>query len=298
MNRTARRIRNISAATLALTAAGLTVGSLSASAIPVFPPLTIPTIPVFPTIPPVVTLPPGVTIPPFATIPPFVTIPPALFSMPVTLSAPAGPVERGANYAYSMTVSMGSGITGPVNLIHSIPAALSGAVWSCSAAGGASCGGSAAGSGNISRVLSMPGGSSVTFLVNGTIAADAASFQLSMSAIRAGSPTNRTVDVAVNVPVPTTLPVPSSPTTTPLPAPTVVPPAPTTAPAPTTTPAQTPTTTAQQPIVIVIQQPTTPPAAKKAAAKKSVAKKAKKVSKKKIARKHVRRVVSTKKTVR
>ena len=152
MNRTARRIRNVSAATLALTAAGLTVGSLSASAIPVFPPITIPTIPVFPlpTLPPI-TVPPVVTLPPFATIPPFVTIPPVLFSMPVTLTAPAGPVERGTNYAYSMTISMGSGITGPVNLIHSIPAALSGAVWSCSAAGSASCGGSAAGSGNISR---------------------------------------------------------------------------------------------------------------------------------------------------
>ena len=308
MNRTARRIRTLSAATLALTAAGLTVGSLSAMAftppfpIPTIPLFPFPTIPVSPTIPPVLTI-PGVTLPPGVTIPPIITIPPVIFSMPVSLSAAPGPVERGANYSYSMTISMGSGITGPVNLIHSIPAALSGAVWSCSAAGGATCGGSAAGSGNISRVLGMPGASSVTFLVNGTISADATNFQLNMSAVRAGTPTNRSADVLVNVPVVTTLPPPSSPTTSPAPTTIVpvlpvVPPSPAPAPTPNTTPSTTPNgTPAQQPIVIVLQQTTTPPLAKKAVVKKAVVKKAKKAGKKKVARKPARRVVSTKKIV-
>jgi hypothetical protein len=245
MNRTARTIRFAAASTLALTAAGLTLGSVSAQAIPL-PTIPTPTI-VLPTVP----LPP-------VTLGPIITIDPSIWSSTVALNAPAGPVDRGANYAYSMTVSLGSGLTGPVNLLHSIPATVNGAVWSCSTTGGATCGGSATGSGNISRALTMPGGSSVTFLVNGTITADAVNFALSMSAVRAGSPIDRSVAVAVNVPAaPTTTPPTPAVTTTiptvPPTAPPTVPPAPTTVPAPITTPTTAPAPT--QPIVVVIQTP-------------------------------------------
>ena len=196
--------------------------------------------------------------------------------MGATLTAPAGPVERGANYAYSMKITMGTAIEGPVTLLHSIPSTISGAVWSCSTTGGAFCGGSAAGAGNISRNLTMPSGSTVTFLVNGTIADNATNFALGVSAVRAGTPTNRSANVTVNVPAaPTTVP-PAAPTTVPAPAPTVptVPPIiPTVPPAPTTPATSVPASPAS-PIVIVIQQPAAQPVAKK------VVKKAKKVAKK------------------
>lgn len=308
MNRTARRIRTISAATLALTAAGLTLGSLSAVALPPPLPLPIPLPFPFPTLPPPVFTIPPITLPPLPTIPPVfdgpvVTIDPGFFSSVSTaLNAPTGPVERGANYAYSMKVSLGSLTTGPVTLLHSIPSTINGAVWSCSTTGGATCGGGAAGAGNISRVLTMPASSTVTFLVNGTVALDANNFAVAMSAVRAGTPSNRSVDVSVNVPAaPTTTVAPPAPTTTAAPvvppvAPVpVVPPAPAPAPTPAPAPAPAPTP-AQQPIVIVVQQ-TAPPVAKKAVAKK-VVKKAKKKAKKKIVRKPARRVVSTKKVVR
>ena len=286
MNRTATRtIRFTAAATLGLTLAGLTVGAVSAPAIPLpipFPGVTIPLPIPFPTIPPIVTLPPLATISPSATI---VAIDPALFSMGATLTAPAGPVERGSNYAYSMKITMGTAIDGPVTLLHSIPSTISGAVWSCSTTGGAFCGGSVAGAGNISRSLTMPGGSTVTFLVNGTIADTAANFALGMSAVRAGSPVNRSANVAVNVPAaPTTVP-PSAPTTVPAPTPTTSPaPAPTVppvVPAAPTTPAPTPApTTPAQPIVIVLQQPAVQPAKKVVKKAKKAAKKVKKAAKK------------------
>lgn len=275
-NRTARHLRTLAASTLALTAAGLTLGSLSASALP--PPA--PTIPI-PTI-----------APPFTVVPviPVLTIDPSIFvtlTMGATLTAPAGPVERGSNYAYSMKVTMGSAITGPVNLLHSIPPTITGAVWSCSATGGAFCGGPSAGSGNISRTLTMPGDSSLTFFVTGTVAADATNFSLAMSAVRAGSPLNRTANVAVNVPAaPTTTVAPPAVTTTVPPAPTtipVVPPAPVPAPLPVPVPTPAPTTppAPAQPIVVVIQTPATPgPVAKKAI--KKLKKVAKKVSRKRV----------------
>ncbi len=282
--RTSRTIRYTAAATLGLTLSGLTVGALSAPAIPL--PLPLPTL-VPLTIPPITIGP----LPTLATIPPFVTIVPldvALLSMNVALTAPAGPVERGSNYAYSMKIKMGDLINGPVTVLHSVPPTVSGAVWSCSTTGGATCGGGAAGAGNISRNLTMPGGSTVTFLVNGTITDTATNFAVGMSAVRAGTPVNRSVDVAVNVPAaPTTVP-PAPTTTAPAPVPTVPPALPTVPPAPTTPPAPTPvptpaapavpaTNSAGQPIVIVLQQPA-PQATKKVVkkAKKKIVKKAKK----------------------
>lgn len=191
MNRTARRIRSISAATLALTAAGLTLGSVSAPAAPRIPLPTnanpmLPTIRVLPTILPVVSLPTA-------------TIKPGLVGMTMSLNTPVGPVARGTNYSYSMTVETNAFGTGIVTLGHTVPPELTGVAWTCTASGGANCGSSTSGTGSIFAVLTTPTWSTVTFNVSGTIAAEATNFQLVMTTFTA-TVRKRTIDVAVHVP--------------------------------------------------------------------------------------------------
>lgn len=191
MNPTTRRIRSISAATLALTVTGLALGALVASAAPLIP-IPIPTKakPALPTILPVVTLPTA-------------TIKPGLVGMNMSLSAPGGPVERGANYSYSMTVDMNAFGSGIVTLGHGVPPELTGVTWTCTASGGANCGSSTSGTGSIFAVLTTPQWSTVTFNVSGTIAGEATNFQLVMTTFTA-TVLRRTVDVAVQVPVAST----------------------------------------------------------------------------------------------
>src|SRR4029453_11845876 len=48
------------------------------------------------------------------------------------------------------------------------PGTVSGVSWSCTASGGASCGGPS-GSGDIAETVALPGGGSVTFVATGTV---------------------------------------------------------------------------------------------------------------------------------
>ncbi len=57
------------------------------------------------------------------------------------------------------------------NVADTFPAALTGATWTCSAGGGATC--PASGSGNISATVDLPVGGTASFTVNGTVAAGA-----------------------------------------------------------------------------------------------------------------------------
>ena len=54
-------------------------------------------------------------------------------------------------------------------IVDIFPAALTGVSWTCTPAGGASCGAGTSGNGNITQVVSMPSGSQLTYAINATV---------------------------------------------------------------------------------------------------------------------------------
>ena len=134
------------------------------------------------------------------------------------------------------------------------PAGISGATWTCVAAGGGSCP-AASGTGNISALVSLPSGGSVTFSVVATIAANATGTVANTATVAAPAgvtdptPGNNSATDTNTVPAPTPTPTPTpapTATPTPTPAPTATPtptPAPTATPTPTPAPTATPTPT-------------------------------------------------------
>ena len=83
-------------------------------------------------------------------------------------------VNQGAALTYTIVVSN----TGPntatnAQITDTIPSQLQNASWTCATTGGATCGGSASSSGNISRLLTVPVGATVTFTVHATVRTNA-----------------------------------------------------------------------------------------------------------------------------
>ncbi|HEX9736051.1 MAG TPA: hypothetical protein VGG06_29155 [Thermoanaerobaculia bacterium] len=96
---------------------------------------------------------------------------------------------------YTITVTNnGPSDAAGVTVTDTFPAQLTGVSWTCSGAGGASC--TAGGSGNVSDVVGLPAGASVTYAANATVAA-AASGTLSNTA-SAALPAGITDPVAAN----------------------------------------------------------------------------------------------------
>ncbi len=75
----------------------------------------------------------------------------------------------GAAVTYTLVASNAGpgGVTGAI-VADSLPAAITGATWTCAGAGGGSC--PASGSGSIDAAVNLPAGASVTFVLNGTVA--------------------------------------------------------------------------------------------------------------------------------
>ena len=97
-----------------------------------------------------------------------------VMNLGITKTNGASTVVPGTVTTYTITVSN----AGPSNaigatVIDNLPAVLSGATWSCTGAGGATCN-VASGSGNINTTANIPAGAAtITFLVSATIAPDA-----------------------------------------------------------------------------------------------------------------------------
>ncbi len=90
----------------------------------------------------------------------------------VRVSALATPAQytAGQPLNYTIVIDNLGPLASPVNTVVDIfPAAYLSPVWTCTAAGGASC--TAAGSDNITQGVGLPMGGSVTYSVNGTVAA-------------------------------------------------------------------------------------------------------------------------------
>ncbi|MGH9884314.1 MAG: DUF11 domain-containing protein, partial [bacterium] len=95
-----------------------------------------------------------------------------------TTASPGSPIT------YTIVVSNAGPSANPAaQVTDTVPAAITGATWTCVGAGGATCGG--AGAGNISDTVNLPSGSSVTYTLSGVISA-AATGTLSNTASVAG----------------------------------------------------------------------------------------------------------------
>jgi uncharacterized repeat protein (TIGR01451 family) len=75
-----------------------------------------------------------------------------------------------------------SGATG-ATVADTVPAAITGATWTCVAAGGGTC--TASGSGNINDTVNLPAGASVTYTLTGTIGASATGSLTNTAAVAA-----------------------------------------------------------------------------------------------------------------
>jgi len=74
---------------------------------------------------------------------------------------------------YTITVGdAGPGAVALAPVTDNVPAALTGATWTCTAPGGSACG-AASGTGNINTTVTLPAGGSATFTLNATVAANA-----------------------------------------------------------------------------------------------------------------------------
>jgi uncharacterized repeat protein (TIGR01451 family) len=79
-------------------------------------------------------------------------------------------VLAGATITYTIVASNAGPSDAPGSTVaDTLPAAITGATWTCVGAGGGTC--TAAGAGNISDVVNLPAGGSVTYTVAGTVAA-------------------------------------------------------------------------------------------------------------------------------
>lgn len=89
-------------------------------------------------------------------------------------------VEVGQVITYSIVVSnAGPNAANGATVTEVLPAAITGATWTCAGAGGASC--TASGSGNVNDTVSLPAGATVTYTVTGTVG-ESASGSLSNTA--------------------------------------------------------------------------------------------------------------------
>lgn len=87
----------------------------------------------------------------------------------VGLAASPSAYTAGAPLAYTLVVSNAGPAAAPgTTVVDLFPAAFTGATWTCTASGGASCG--AAGSGNITQLVNLPPGAQVVFNATGTVA--------------------------------------------------------------------------------------------------------------------------------
>jgi uncharacterized repeat protein (TIGR01451 family) len=78
----------------------------------------------------------------------------------------------GSPISYTITASnAGPSNANGATVADTLPAAITGATWTCMGAGGGTC--PATGSGNISATVNLPAGASVTFVVTGTVSASA-----------------------------------------------------------------------------------------------------------------------------
>jgi uncharacterized repeat protein (TIGR01451 family) len=82
-------------------------------------------------------------------------------------------VSPGTAVHYTITLANnGPSSVALAPVTDTVPAALTGVTWTCTAPGGSVCG-AASGSGNINTTVSLPMGGSATFTLNGTVAANA-----------------------------------------------------------------------------------------------------------------------------
>jgi uncharacterized repeat protein (TIGR01451 family) len=78
----------------------------------------------------------------------------------------------GASVTYTIVASnAGPSVVNGATVTDSLPAAISGASWTCAGAAGGSC--TASGSGNLNTAANLPVGASVTYTLTGTVAATA-----------------------------------------------------------------------------------------------------------------------------
>jgi len=95
-----------------------------------------------------------------------------LANLSVTKDDGVTSVTAGGPVSYTITVSnAGPDPATGATVTDTLPAAITGATWTCAAAGGATC--AAGGSGNLSTPVNLPAGGSATFTVSGTLSATA-----------------------------------------------------------------------------------------------------------------------------
>jgi uncharacterized repeat protein (TIGR01451 family) len=90
----------------------------------------------------------------------------------VAVAMSADPVQytAGAALTYTITVSNAGPATAATTIVDAFPSAYTGASWTCSASGGASCTPNGSG-GVIGETVNLPAGSQVVYVVDGIIAA-------------------------------------------------------------------------------------------------------------------------------
>ncbi len=109
---------------------------------------------------------------------------PALADLSITKTDGKTTVQRGEAISYSIVVSNAGpeAVTGAA-VTDNFPSALSGTInWNCATTGGATCGGTSTGSGNINRAVNIPSGGTVTFTTTSGTVSNTASGSFSNTA--------------------------------------------------------------------------------------------------------------------
>jgi uncharacterized repeat protein (TIGR01451 family) len=82
--------------------------------------------------------------------------------------------NQGAATTYTVVITnSGPNVANNAQVTDTIPAELQNATWTCVTTGGATCGGPASSNGNISRLVNVPVGASVTFSIQATVRSSA-----------------------------------------------------------------------------------------------------------------------------
>jgi len=103
-------------------------------------------------------------------------------------------LNQGAATTYTVVITnAGPDAANNAQVSDNIPAELQNATWTCATTGGATCGGAGSGNGNISRLVNVPVGASVTFTVQATVRSNATG-----SVINSASVTKAAADVDSN----------------------------------------------------------------------------------------------------